>query len=123
MTVTVYVFATEPLHERVLDCDEPSVTLEGESVQVRPELGETDDVSDTVPVNALTGATVIVELPDAPVIVFTLVGLADTVKSGAVVTVTVTVAVRVSPPPVAVMVTVYVPDWLEVNVAVDGESP
>jgi len=57
-------------------------------VQVRPA-GETDEVRATVPVNPLTGATVIVEVAVAPTTAVTLTGLAVTVKS---VTVTVTVA-------------------------------
>jgi len=64
--------------------------LEGVRVQVRPVDGDIDEVSATVPVNPLTGATVIVEVPAVPAFVVTEVGAADTVKS---VTVTVTVAV------------------------------
>ena len=63
--------------------------LAGINVQVKPA-GETDDVRATVPVNPLTGATVIVEAAAAPARTLTLVGLAVTVKS---LTVTVTVAV------------------------------
>ena len=62
--------------------------LVGDRVQVRPA-GETVDVRATVPVNPLTGATVIVDVAVAPTTAVTLVGLAVTVKS---VTVTVTVA-------------------------------
>ncbi len=63
--------------------------LVGLKVHVRPA-GETDEVSATVPVNPLTGATVMVEVAATPDVVVTLVGLAVTVKS---VTVYVTVAV------------------------------
>jgi hypothetical protein len=63
--------------------------LAGVKVQVKPA-GETDDVRATVPVNPLTGATVIVEVAAVPAVVVTEVGLAVTVKS---VTLTVTVAV------------------------------
>ncbi len=63
--------------------------LAGVNVQARPA-GETDDVSATVPVKPLTGATVIVEVAAAPARTVTLVGLAVTVKS---LTLTVTVAV------------------------------
>ena len=67
----------------------PSTMLVGESVHVRPA-GETDDVSDTVPVNPLTGATVIVEVAATPTLTLAVVGLAVTLKS---VTATLTVAV------------------------------
>jgi hypothetical protein len=63
--------------------------LVGLSVQLRPVAGETDEVRATVPVNPLTGATVIVEVAVPPTNVLVLVGLAVTEKS---VTVTVTVA-------------------------------
>ncbi len=63
--------------------------LLGERVHVRPA-GETDEASATVPVNPLTGATVIVEVAAVPATVVTAVGLAVTVKS---VTMYVTVAV------------------------------
>jgi len=60
-------------------------------------------VSPTVPVNPLTGATVIVLVAAVPALVATLVGLAVTVKS---VTVYVTVAVWDIEPLVPVTVTV-----------------
>ncbi len=63
--------------------------LLGVRVHVRPA-GETDEASATVPVNPLTGATVIVEVAAVPATVVTAVGLAVTVKS---VTMYVTVAV------------------------------
>ena len=62
--------------------------LVGLNVQVRPA-GETDEVRATVPVNPLTGATVMVELAAVPAGVVTAMGLAVTVKSF---TVTVTMA-------------------------------
>ena len=49
-----------------------------DSVHVRPA-GETVDTSPTVPVNPLTGATVIVEVAVAPARALTAVGLAVTV--------------------------------------------
>ena len=76
--------------------------LLGVSVQVSPA-GETPDVGATVPVNPLTGATVIVEVAAVPTVVVTAVGLAATVKS---VTLKVTVAVAELAPFVAVTVTV-----------------
>jgi hypothetical protein len=54
--------------------------LVGDRVQVKPA-GETALVSATVPVNPLTGATVIVDVPAAPALTVTLVGDAETVKS------------------------------------------
>ena len=70
-------------------------------MQVKPA-GETDEVSDTVPVNPWTGATVMVEVAAALASAVTLVGLAVTVKS---LTVTVTVAECVSDPLVPVTIT------------------
>lgn len=67
----------------------PSTMLVGESVQVRPA-GEIEEVRATVPVNPLTGATVIVEVAATPTLTLAVVGLAVTEKS---VTATVTVAV------------------------------
>jgi hypothetical protein len=63
--------------------------LVGVRVQVNPA-GLTADVSTTVPVNPLTGATVMVEVAAVPALTATVVGLAVTEKS---VTATVTVAV------------------------------
>jgi len=54
--------------------------LVGLKVHVSPA-GETDEVSATVPVNPLTGATVFVEVPAFPALTVTLVGDAATVKS------------------------------------------
>jgi hypothetical protein len=76
--------------------------LVGLRVQVSPA-GDTADVRATVPVNPWTGATVMVDVADAPATTVALVGLAVTVKSF---TVTVTVAVRVSDPLVPDTVTV-----------------
>ena len=54
--------------------------LAGVKVQVKPA-GETELVSATVPVNPLTGATVMVEAAAVLTVVVTAVGLAATVKS------------------------------------------
>ena len=105
VTVTVYVPA-EPVHDRVEVWAAPRVTLAGVRVHVRPVAGETVAVRLTVPVKALTGLTVIVDVPAVPALTVTLVGLAVTVKSRML---TVTVAVRDSDPLVPVTVTVYVP--------------
>jgi hypothetical protein len=59
----------------------PSVTLVGLRVHVRPVAGEIVSVRATVPVNPLTDATVMVEVPATPALTVTLVGLAATVKS------------------------------------------
>ena len=89
--------------------------LVGLRVQVRPA-GETLEVNATVPVNALTGATVIVEVAVAPARALTLVGLAATVKSRML---TVTVAERESVPLVPVTVTVNVVAVVPVHDSVD----
>ena len=49
-------------------------------MQVKPD-GVTDEVRATVPVNPLTGATVIAEVPAVPALTLTLVGEAAIVKS------------------------------------------
>jgi hypothetical protein len=55
--------------------------LAGVRVQVKPVAGAIEDVRATVPVNPLTGATVIVEVPAVPASTVTLVGEAAIVKS------------------------------------------
>ena len=89
--------------------------LVGVRVQVRPA-GDTVEVSATVPVNAFTGATVIVEVAVAPARALTLVGLAVTVKSRML---TVTVAEWESVPLVPVTVTVKVPAVVPVHDSVE----
>ena len=81
VTVTVNVPAAEALQDRVEVPDVPRVTLVGLSEQDRPVDGVTDEVSDTVPVNPFTLATVIVDVAVPPTTVLVLVGLAVTVKS------------------------------------------
>jgi hypothetical protein len=54
--------------------------LVGVRVQVRPA-GATAEVRATVPVNPLTGATVIVDVAATPTSTLAVVGLAVTVKS------------------------------------------
>ena len=56
----------------------PRAMLVGDSVQVRPLLGVTDEVRPTVPVKPLCAATVIVEDPVAPARTVITVGLATT---------------------------------------------
>ncbi len=53
--------------------------LVGVSVQIRPLLGETDDVRLTVPVKPFCAATVIVEVPVEPARAVIVVGSAVTV--------------------------------------------
>jgi len=55
--------------------------LVGLNAQLRPVDGETATVRATVPVNPLTGATVIVEVAVPPTNVLAVVGLALTEKS------------------------------------------
>jgi len=84
----VYVPLAVAVHDRV-EVPEPPVIEVGVRVQVMPVDGETVSVSATVPVNPLTGVTVMVEVRAIFVLPLTLVGLALIVKS---VTVSVTVA-------------------------------
>jgi len=88
VTVTVKVPLLGELHDRD-EVPDPPVTLVGVRAQVRPPVGDMVAVSATVPVNPLTGAIVIVEVPAWLTLTATLVGLAAIVKS---VTVKVTVA-------------------------------
>ena len=84
VTVTVKVPGIDEVQERV---DAPvtvvlfSVTLVGETVQVRPADGELDAVRLTVPVNPLRPLTVMAEFPVPPDGKFCVAGLAVTVKS------------------------------------------
>ena len=87
VTVTVYVPATVPVHDRV-EVPEPPVIEVGLKLQVRPVVGETVSVRLTVSVNPFRGATVTVDVSAVPVFPLTLVGLALIAKS-----VTVNVAV------------------------------
>jgi len=100
----------------------PNVTLLGVSEQVRPVVGETDEVRVTVPVKPLTGVTVIVEVPAAPALTVTLVGLAVTMMLVPV-TLNVTVAVRDRPAFVPVTITVNVPPDVKVHERVEVPEP
>jgi len=63
-----------------VEVPEPPLMLLGERVQTRfVEFVVTASSID--PVNPFRGATVIVELPATPILSFTIVGLADIVKS------------------------------------------
>ena len=80
VTVTVKVPLAEGVHERV-EVPEP-VTLVGVRVQVMPVDGLVVAVRLTTPAKPLTAVMVIVEVPVAPTLTVTLVGLAVIVKSG-----------------------------------------
>ena len=84
----MYVPLAVAVHDRV-EVPEPPVIEVGVRVQVMPVDGEIVSVNATVPVNPLTGVTVMVEVRTIFVLPLTLVGLALIVKS---VTVSVTVA-------------------------------
>jgi hypothetical protein len=76
--------AGDPWHDKV-DVPDPPVTLVDEREQTRfVEFVVT--ASATVPVKPPDGVTVIVETPVTPAFAGTLVGLAETPKSGAAVT-------------------------------------
>ena len=79
--LTAYLPA-DPVHERTDVPEDPRVTLVGASMQVNPVEGETVDVRDTVPVNALIDVTVIVVVPEVPAVIVTPTELGVIVKSG-----------------------------------------
>lgn len=87
-------------HDNVL-VPEP-VTLVGARVQDKPVAGETVADNDTAPLKPFRAVTVMVEVPEAPARIVTVVGLAVIVKSW---TVKVTVALWVVEPLVPVTVT------------------
>jgi hypothetical protein len=107
-TVTVYC-PDEPKQYSVEFPD--AVKLVTLRVQDRPVLGETVSFSFTVPKNATSYVTVIVEVPVTPVTTETVVGLA--VTANAVPTMNLTEADRDNPLPVPVTVTLKVPDRAE----------
>jgi hypothetical protein len=80
VTVTVNVVEVVEEHDSVEVWLAPNTMLVGFNVHVKPA-GVTDEVRATVPVNPLTGATVIVDVPAVPALTLTLVGDAATVKS------------------------------------------
>jgi len=79
VTVTVYVPA-EPEQDNVEE-PEPPDRLVGVRVHARPVAGDTEVVSVTVPVKPPMELTVIVEVPVAPALTPTLLGLAASPKS------------------------------------------
>ena len=79
VTVAILLLGRDPVQDKV-EVPEPPLMLLGERVQTRlAEFVVTD--RSIVPVKPFRGATVIVELPETPILSFTLVGLADIVKS------------------------------------------
>jgi hypothetical protein len=81
VTVTVTVPAEVKVQERV-EVPDPPVTVAGVNVQA-----ELSAVRATSPVNPFTAVIVIVEAPGDPTEVVTVLGLAEMVKSGRLVTV------------------------------------
>jgi hypothetical protein len=100
----------------------PRVTLVGVSIQVNPVEGDTDDVRDTVPVNALIEATVMMDVPWVPAAVVTLTGIGVTEKSGRA-TLYETVAEWDGVPLVPVTVTVKLPLVVAVQDRVELPEP
>jgi len=83
--------------------DVPKVRLVGESAHVKPVTGDMLDVRAMAPVNPCSEVAVIVEGPETPARIVTVVGPAESVKSWMV---NVIVAERESEPLVPVTVTV-----------------
>jgi len=84
VTVTVKVPAVEEVQDRVeapLVVPLLSLTVVGDTVQLRPVAGETVAVRLTVPLNPFKLETVMAEVPVPPEAKLTVVGLAVTVKS------------------------------------------
>jgi hypothetical protein len=107
----------------IVSVDLPEVAIEvGEKLVVNP-LGEEDAESDTVPVKPLRALTVIVEVPEYPLLIISDVGEAEIEKSG-VVTCTFTVMLCTTDPLVPVTVTGNVPAVCEAGtVIVSVEVP
>ncbi len=99
----------EQLTVKVELAETPTVTLVGFRVAAQP-VGGPVAVSETMPVNPLTGATVMVDVAEEPATKVSDVGLAVTVKS---VTVKATVAEWDNAPLVPVTVTVKLGTTLE----------
>jgi hypothetical protein len=59
----------------------PTVTVVGDSEQTKPVEGDTDDARAIVPVNPCREVTAMVDVPEAPARIVTVVGLAETAKS------------------------------------------
>lgn len=119
VTVTLTVPAVAKVQDKV-DVPEPPVTVAVLWVQA-----ELSDVSATSPVNPLRLVTWIVELPEVPTVVGTVVGLAVIEKSGRLATSTVTEsllpAYLLSPSYTPVML--EVPGLDELNVTVHATLP
>jgi hypothetical protein len=81
VTLTVYIPAVEPIHERVEEAVVPSVTLEGTSEHARPVVGDTDSVRSTLPVKPFRAVTTRLETPPVPSVTVTSPGRAFMLKS------------------------------------------
>jgi len=107
VTVIVYVPVPVLLATFIVRVDFPAVEINvGLRLAVNPVGAVADSV--TVPVKPLRGVTVIVEVPEFPLLMLRDVGDADSEKSG-LVTWTVTVMVCIKVPFVPVTVTEYGP--------------
>jgi hypothetical protein len=107
VTVIVYVPVLVLLATVIVSVDFPEVEIEaGLNLAVNPVGTVADSV--TVPVNPPRAVTVIVEVPDDPLLMLKDAGDAEIEKSG-VVTCTVTLMVWLKDPFVPVTVTEYVP--------------
>jgi len=119
VTVTLTVPAVAKVHDKV-DVPEPPVTVAVLRVQA-----ELSDVSATSPVNPSRLVTWIVELPEVPIVVGTVVGLAVMEKSGRLTTSTAAelllLAYLLSPLYAPVMLAV--PRLDELNVTVHASLP
>jgi hypothetical protein len=107
VTVTVYVPVLVLLATVIVSVDFPEVEIDaGLRLAVKPVGALADSV--TVPVNPLRAVTVIVDVPERPLLMVSDAGEAEMEKSG-VVTCTVRLTVWLSDPLVPVTVTKYVP--------------
>jgi hypothetical protein len=107
VTVIVYVPVLVVLGTVIVSVDFPDVEIEvGLRLAANPVGAVADRV--TLPVNPLRAFTVIVEVPEGPLLMFKDVGDADSEKSGDV-TCTVTLTVWLNDPLMPVTVTEYAP--------------
>lgn len=119
--VPVTVMVTGPVAVKVHDSvavPEPPAMLDGVTVQA-----ELFAARLTLPVKLFSGDTVIVDVPGELTTTVTVVGLAETVKSGAGVTLNVTVAECDKEPLVPVTVTVTDPVLVKVQLRVEVPVP
>ena len=120
MIVITYVPAAVELEVAIVNVDDdPDVTEAGENDAVAPD-GSPLALNDTDSAEPDVTAVATVELVLFPAVMLAELGLSETEKSLAVelLTVSVNVAVCVPVVPVAVIVTVYVPAGVELDVAI-----